>query len=455
MAETLPFSKKIAYAFGQWGWATLVSIINLQLVYFYIPPKDAGIETFITQTVFLLVLNAIVLIAASGRLLDAITDPLIASMSDRWKGKNGRRIPFMKVGAIPSAFFCFLLFVPIVPAESGWNIIWLIFVQACFYVSLTIYVTPYFALLPELGHNAKERLSLSTWISITYALGVVVAAVVPVLGDVLKEAWMLTKVQSIQYAVGILAGVATIFLLIPVWFIEEKKYCKSIDNAIEVPVMTALKRTFKNKNFIYYVVADFTYFMGFTIINTGLLYYITVLLGFEEGEVIIYLAGLIGISFVFYPIVNILAKSKGKKPLVVGSFLWLGVVFTGIFFLGNLPFSADTQAKLLILSLAVPISFLGILPNAILADIAEHDALKSGIRQEGMYFASRTLMQKFGQTVGVVLFAMLTSLGKDPGDDLGIRLSGIIGAVLCVLSGLYFINYNEKQLLQEIEDNSQ
>jgi len=91
------------------------------------------------------------------------------------------------------------------------------------------------------------------------------------------------------------------------------------------------------------------------------------------------------------------------------------------------------------------------LPNAILADIAEHDALKSGIKQQGMYFAARTLMQKFGQTFGVILFAMLTTFGKDPGNDFGIRLSGIIAAALCILAGLYFIRYNEKQLIQEME----
>ncbi|MCB0034407.1 MAG: MFS transporter, partial [Anaerolineales bacterium] len=93
----------------------------------------------------------------------------------------------------------------------------------------------------------------------------------------------------------------------------------------------------------------------------------------------------------------------------------------------------------------------GVLPNAILADIAEHDALQTGQPKEGMYFAARTLMQKFGQTFGIFVFAMLTTLGKDPGDDLGIRLSGLFGFVLCLLAGLLFIRYNERQLLQEIE----
>ncbi len=91
------------------------------------------------------------------------------------------------------------------------------------------------------------------------------------------------------------------------------------------------------------------------------------------------------------------------------------------------------------------------MPNAVLADIAEHDALKSGIRQEGMFFAARTLMHKFGQTIGVLCFAALTSLGKDPGHDLGIRISGILGFVLCLFAALYFSKYDEKKIMSECE----
>ncbi|HMB20189.1 MAG TPA: MFS transporter, partial [Spirochaetota bacterium] len=172
--ESLPLGKQWGYAIGQLGWSTLINIIGLQLVYFYIPPEGSGIETFIPQVTFLMVINIITMIAAGGRLWDAITDPLIANLSDRWKGKRGRRIPFLAAGAVPAALFCTLMFVPIVMGQSGWNVAWLFAMQTFFYLFLTVYVTPFFALIPELGHTADERLNLSTWISITYALGIMV-----------------------------------------------------------------------------------------------------------------------------------------------------------------------------------------------------------------------------------------------------------------------------------------
>lgn len=100
---------------------------------------------------------------------------------------------------------------------------------------------------------------------------------------------------------------------------------------------------------------------------------------------------------------------------------------------------------------AFPLAFLGVLPNAVLADIAGHDALKTREKKEGMYFAARTLLQKFGQTFGILVFAMLTTFGVDPGQDLGIRLSGLAGFGLCFLAGVVFTRYKERELLRETQ----
>jgi len=448
--QKLPLSKQIAYAIGQLGWSTLINIIGIQLVYFYIPPEQSGISLFIPQVVFLVVLNAITLVAAGGRLWDAITDPIIGNLSDRWKGKRGRRIPFLLAGAVPAAVFCTLMFVPIVSGVSSINVIWLFVMQTFFYLFLTVYVTPFFALLPEMGHTSNERLNLSTWISITYALGIMLASQVPTFGNIFGGMLGITDVVTKwQIAIGFLSFISVIFMLVPVISIDEKKYC--VVSPSDISMFEAVKKTFKNKNFIYYVVADFSYFTGMMIIMTGMLYYITVLLGLEESMMGLLLPAMVVVSFLFYPLVNILAKKIGKKVLISASFLFMSVIFFFIFFLGRLPIAETLQAWLVVILYAIPISFLGILPNAVLADIAEHDALKTGVRQEGMFFAARTLMQKIGMTFGVMIFAALTSLGKDPGNDLGIRISGIIGFALCFFAGIYFLKYKEKELLAELE----
>lgn len=446
----IPAGKQAAYALGQLGWSTLVNIIGLTLVYFYLPPENAGLPTLITTVAFLGIFNAITLIAASGRLWDAITDPIIANLSDRSSHPRGRRIPFLAVGALPAALFCVLMFTPVVRQVSTINIVWLVAAQLLFYLFLTVYVTPYFALLPELGHTANQRLNLSTWISITYALGIMVAAQTPALANVVQTAFgVADKVTALQIAIGGLAFVAMLLMYLPVIFIDENRYCERAPS--DTPLFAAVRTTFRNAGFRYYVVADFAYFTALTIVNTGLLYYITVLLGLAETLVSGLLAIMVILSFVFYPAVNLLARRVGKKPLIVAAFVWMSVIFFGVYFLGRLPLPASLQAYGLIVLYAIPIAFLGVLPNAVLGDIAEHDALRTGQRIEGMFFAARTLMQKLGQTLGVVVFASLTILGRDPGADLGIRLSGLAGFALCLLAGLLFVRYDEASVLRELE----
>ena len=442
--EDLPAAKQAAYAIGQLGWSTLINIVGVSLVYFYLPPEAAGLPQLITGVTFLGVLNAITLIAASGRLLDAVTDPWIAGLSDRSTNPRGRRIPFMARGALPAAVFLVLMFTPPVGEVSGWNIVWLVVVQAAFYVSLTVYVTPFFALLPEMGHTPEQRLNLSTWISITFALGIILAGLVPAIADAVGTGLGLEPLRAFQVAIGGLALLAVICMFVPVLAIDERRY--STGRPSTVPLLEAIRATFANLQFRRFIVSDFAYFTGLTIVQTGLLFYVTVLLGQEEALVATLLALLVIVSFVFYPIVNLLARRTGKKPLMVGAFVWMSLVFLAVPLLGAEAVPALAQAYLLVLLLSVPLAFLGVLPNAVLADIAEFDANETGEPREGMFFASRTLMQKFGQTFGVMSFAMLTSLGRDVGDDLGIRLSGVVGFALFAVAAVVFARYDEAKV---------
>ena len=103
------------FAIGQLGWSLLSGIITNWLVYFYQPGQEflaQGQQIFITQgAVFLGTLTIIGLVTASGRIFDAITDPLIASLSDRCKHRLGRRIPFLRFAAIPFGLVTILVFI--------------------------------------------------------------------------------------------------------------------------------------------------------------------------------------------------------------------------------------------------------------------------------------------------------------------------------------------------------
>ena len=152
---------------------------------------------------------------------------------------------------------------------------------------------------------------------------------------------------------------------------------------------------------------------------------------------------------VFYFVVYFLAGKFGKRNLVLFAFLMFAGVFVLVYFLGRIPLPPAVQILIVALSAAMPMAFLGVLPNAILADIADHDSLRTGKKMQGMYYGARTFLQKIGVTGGLVVFAGLTNLGKDVGDDLGIRLSGIAGMFLCLFAFVVFMAYNENRVLRE------
>ena len=189
--------------------------------------------------------------------------------------------------------------------------------------------------------------------------------------------------------------------------------------------------------------ADAAYFMSIAIITSGLLYYVKAMLFLPEATGTLLMGLMVIITLAFYPIVNILEKSISKKKMMVVAFFAMAFVFLSIFWLGHYPFSPLLQAVLLMVIFGIPDGFLGILPNTVVADIAEADAKATGQNKEGMYFGMRALFQKFGQTMGIMVFAMLTLYGKDPGNDDGLRISGLVGAVLCFVAGLVYTRYKE------------
>jgi Na+/melibiose symporter-like transporter len=93
--KSLSKGKIWLFAIGQFGWALLSGLIGSWLVYFYQPNAEsiaAGQPLFIPQgTVIFGALTIIGLITAAGRIFDAITDPLVASMSDNCKSQENRR----------------------------------------------------------------------------------------------------------------------------------------------------------------------------------------------------------------------------------------------------------------------------------------------------------------------------------------------------------------------------
>lgn len=446
--ETLPLWKKIMYALGQLGWSLASFSVGNLLIYFYLPPESgdkAIFPAYIYQGYVIGVLTIIGIIYAFGRLWDAITDPLIAGMSDRSRSPFGRRRKFLAIGAFPFALLSVLAFTPPVNNISSLNALWLFVVVTLFYWFMTMYVTPFFAWLSELGHNPNERLFLSTLISITWAIGFAIGSQAVALQSMFETSYGYSSTKAFQIVIILFGSVSLVLMYLPVIFIDERRYCEP--NISNEGTFEAVLSAFKNKNFLFFTFSDLAYWVALTFITTGLVYYVTVLLQLDKAVYSQYMIILFALSFIFYVPVNIIAQKIGKKKLMIFAFILYSLVYVIAAMLGWFPIDKNIQGLIVIFLTSLPLAIFGILPNAIIADIAEADGIQTGNFKAGIFFGARTFMSKMGQMIAALLFPSLILLGMTPQNDFGVRLTCIIAFLFCIGGLILFLKYDEKHVM--------
>ena len=179
----------------------------------------------------------------------------------------------------------------------------------------------------------------------------------------------------------------------------------------------------------------------------------------DEFYTTVFLGGMTVLSACFYPFVSKMVQKHGKKKLVIFGFLGLVLAYLITALIGVVPgLSGMVPGILIVVIAAFPMALLGIIPQAIVADVAEEDAIVTGEKREGMFFAARTFAMKFGQSLAMLIFTSLAVLGTEQdltSNDLtaspvGLRIVAIAAVVFCVLGAVILGAYNEKKVMDTI-----
>lgn len=427
------------FAVGQFGWSLLSGIISSWMVY-YFTGENALFGAHITAGPLLLGLTLFGLITTVGRAFDAVTDPLIASWSDRSNFKGGRRIPFMKAIAIPFALMTVGVFLFPQTNSVVLNDVILFVTLMLFYLFMTIYCTPYNALIAELGDTQQNRINVSTYISFTYILGFSIAYLLPNLAGIFTDT--LGEANAVRTAIAILSAIAAIAMLVPSLLIKEREYIYS--EPVKTKAFSSLFKSFQNRQFRRFVYSDVIYFFAVTLFQTGLAFYITVLMGEDEGNTFLLTVIMTVLSLCLYPAVNKLAPKLGKKKMIVFGFFVYSMVFLLAFFCGKGMVWGYVIAALA----GIPMAILGILPQAVVADISEVDAIDNGEQRSGMFFAARTFAMKMGQALSLLVFTSVTISGTAA----SYRITALIATIGCLIGAILFLLYDEKSVMDKINN---
>ncbi len=426
MGETRNVSNLQAFIYGYGTLMGVGSALIVQwLLYYYCPPEESGLK-------LLAPIVAMGIVMLFGRIIDAVSDPLIGYWSDKTVTRWGRRRPFIVVGFVLMALSMVLVWIPLVPYESMVNVFYVAVLLAVFWFGYTAAIAPYLALLPEIAPDREGRVRLSTFQTFFSQVSLIISGVVvPILLGILG----FLNTSVVLALIGLTAMVSVVAVV-------REKHVSREKIASKISLWEAVRVTATNRVFIFYLVPTAILVLSTTMLQTALSYAVTVSAGLEKKDVSLFYLPLILLSILTLPVYKKLAVRIGKKKLYLISMALFIIPTIMISLVGIVPIAPRLYLLLNGAVAGVFVTPLLMLPNAIIADITDVDEEITGYRREAMYFGTQGLVTKTMAGLASVLVALLLGFfGYAPGNDLGIRLVYIIGGLLLVPAAIIFTRY--------------
>ncbi|MEN8241768.1 MAG: MFS transporter [Chloroflexota bacterium] len=353
--------------------------------------------------------------ALAGIIWDAINDPLVGMLSDRSRSRFGRRRIFLLIFAIPFGLSFVLLW-----SAPNWDnqIALLVFVTLSFMLVdtlSTLISVPYLSLTPEITKDYDERTSLAGFRTIFQLSGsFLVVVFVPLITDRAIESG-LTQQHGLMISGGIFGLLAVISYFSIAAVIKETEQNGA---PVTIPFRETIKTAWGNIPFRYaagiyllngsaidLAAVIFPYFLLYWVSSGNLLAKASIF-GIELALESAFFGTLMLFAAIALPFWLRFARNKNKQLAYVFGILFF--VFVEIFIFMIQP---GQMSQLIVLGAlaGIGISAAYILPDSIFPDIIEWDELRTGKRQEGIYYGARAFIRKF--TGAVVMFTALQALG--------------------------------------------
>ncbi len=459
MTKKLPKSKMIRYCLSDIAKGLFNGMIGNYLLYFFQPTAKSGIPNLLPQNQFLGFLTIMALLTGLGKVVDAITDPWVASLSDKCTHKDGRRMPFLKYSAVPYAVSVLLIFMPPFKNGSALNAIWVGVFLVIYYTAYTFFFIPRNALIPEVIPDAKDRVGYYA-ISTAFFMGSSSFMYAATLFVSLIKKLDVSPLWSWRIVFTIFAAIGLVCVLLGATAFKEKDYVVSNVKPRQ-SLLASAKTIFKNKTFVTFFAGDLFSYISMAFFQTAMLYYITMLLNVPEEQSFLVMLAAIVVALCLFPMIVNMSKKYGKKSMLVIASVIFTVVFAFIFFGDKIAALVKGHELLLGLGMGIIVSFpfaaINILPQSVMSDIIQKDSIENGVNREGFFSATKTFIEKIAYSLAMVVVSSVLAIGKT-GDEavgmLGVKLTGVFAGVFSLISLICFMLYNEKNVTTFIEEHT-
>lgn len=362
-------------------------------------PLYVIVPTFYTEALGL-PLATVAAVLAAVRIFDAVNDPVLGWMADRWRPAFGRRRAFFLLSLPLTALASLMLFWP-PDGAGGW---WLGVSAAALSIGYTASLLPYTAWGAEMAGDYGERSRVTAWRETLTLVGTLAAIAIPFSigletpGRLHGLAWLGIGVAVALPMTGALA----------VWRTPEPREYGSA----RLSLRDGLRGMAANRPFVRLIAAYLLNGLANGIPATLFLYFVSDRLGMPDlrGPLLFgyFACGVAGV-----PLALLAARRLGKHRAWSLVMLATCAVFAFVPLIGEGEWIAFAVVCALTgLALGFDLS----LPPSIQADVIDVDTAASGEQRSGAYFAAWSLATKLSLALGLaVAFPLLAAFGFEPG----------------------------------------
>ena len=359
-----------------------------------------------------------------GLVVDAVFDPALGAVSDGWRSRWGRRLPFLAAGVIPASLsFVAIFTVPrmlhgaaLFPAVLGLSIL--------LRLSISTFNLPYQALGAEISDGYVERSSIAAWrwglgmtgLLICVAMGFGVFFKAP---QGLMHASAYSPFAMASTVIMIVGGAVS---MIAIFGLRNRAHATSSTGLSLAHFGRDLGEMFRNPSFRALFVSAVFFFAGFTLNQAVTFHANTFFWALTPNEIQLATLATFGGLILGAPLMApIVVKLEKRTTVFIGLF---GLVATqvgpaGARLLGLLPLQHGALTALLSADAfvgGVMLSTAGIAFASMMADAADEHEVLFHKRREGLYFAGWAFAAKAATGLGTLFAGVALQLIGFPAD---------------------------------------
>jgi len=408
----LTLGTKIAFGSGAMAEAVYMGLFNTFITIFY--NQVIGLSNTLIGVAIMLALVG-----------DALTDPVVGIISDRWRGKYGRRHPFMFVAPVPLALMVYCIFNPpegLVESSHQLGLfVWLALTTILSRAFLTLYHIPHLALGGELS---KDQFQRSQLFSANTMIGAASGALVAIstwgyffAGERVRATdGQLVPGHLDPAAYGPMVICACAAIIIAIWgcALLTLKHVERLTEAPDtserftlVMLFREILGTFRNRNYLILMVGYFFFMITSGIYDTLNVFINTYFWELAPEEIKYF--GFIALPMIILGALAspVLQKKFDRKPVIVTALIFMTIfaqLVIDLRLLGLLPANHDEDLLPILIANAGAFAFTigvgGVAIMGMIGDLIDENELTTGLRQDGLFFSARAFFAKASYSVG-------------------------------------------------------